>query len=149
MKNNYINFIVGVFVLIGLGGLVFMSITIGGSSFSNSGKYILVSKFENSSGLKEGAFVEMSGVRVGLIQSINYDPEAYESVVEISLDNSITVPDDSLASIRTSGIIGDRFVKISPGGSYENMIDGDEFIDTESSISIEELISKYMFSQEK
>ena len=70
-------------------------------------------------------------------------------MVEISLDNSITVPDDSLASIRTSGIIGDRFVKISPGGSYENMIDGDEFIDTESSISIEELISKYMFSQEK
>jgi len=54
-----------------------------------------------------------------------------------------------LASIRTSGIIGDRFVKISPGGSYENMIDGDEFIETESSISIEELISKYMFSQEK
>ncbi|MEH6453040.1 MAG: outer membrane lipid asymmetry maintenance protein MlaD [Psychromonas sp.] len=149
MKNNYVNFIVGVFVLIGLGALVFMSITIGGSSFSNSGKYILVSKFENSSGLKEGAFVEMSGVRVGLIKSINYDPEAYESVVEISLDNSITVPDDSLASIRTSGIIGDRFVKISPGGSYENMTDGDEFIDTESSISIEELISKYMFSQEK
>ena len=149
MKNNYINFIVGVFVLIGLGGLVFMSITIGGASFSDSDKYILVTKFENSSGLKEGAFVEMSGVRVGLIKSINYDPEEYESVVEISLDNSITVPDDSLASIRTSGIIGDRFVKISPGGSYENMIDGDEFIDTESSISIEELISKYMFSQEK
>ena len=149
MKNNYVNFLVGLFVLFGIGALVFMSITIGGASVSNSGQYTLVAKFENSSGLKEGAFVEMSGVRVGLIQSIKYDPKAYESVVKISLDNAITVPDDSVASIRTSGIIGDRFLKISSGGSDINMEDGDEFIDTESSISIEELISKYMFSQDK
>ncbi|KVX00081.1 outer membrane lipid asymmetry maintenance protein MlaD [Shewanella frigidimarina] len=149
MKNNYVNFLVGLFVLFGIGALVFMSITIGGASVSNSGNYTLVAKFENSSGLKEGAFVEMSGVRVGLIQSINYDPQAYESVVKISLDNEITVPDDSIASIRTSGIIGDRFVKISTGGSEINMADGEEFIETESSISIEELISKYMFSQDK
>ena len=149
MKNNYVNFLVGLFVLFGIGALVFMSITIGGASVSNSGNYTLVAKFENSSGLKEGAFVEMSGVRVGLIQSINYDPKAYESVVKISLDNAITVPDDSIASIRTSGIIGDRFVKISTGGSEINMADGEEFIETESSISIEELISKYMFSQDK
>tara|TARA_R110002167_G_scaffold243977_2_gene449481 strand:+ start:82272 stop:82721 length:450 start_codon:yes stop_codon:yes gene_type:complete len=149
MKNNYVNFLVGLFVLFGIGALVFMSITIGGASVSNSGNYTLVAKFENSSGLKEGAFVEMSGVRVGLIQSINYDPQAYESVVKISLDNAITVPDDSIASIRTSGIIGDRFVKISTGGSEVNMADGEEFIETESSISIEELISKYMFSQDK
>ncbi|ABI73529.1 outer membrane lipid asymmetry maintenance protein MlaD [Shewanella frigidimarina] len=149
MKNNYVNFLVGLFVLFGIGALVFMSITIGGASVSNSGNYTLVAKFENSSGLKEGAFVEMSGVRVGLIQSINYDPKAYESVVKISLDNAITVPDDSIASIRTSGIIGDRFVKISTGGSEVNMADGEEFIETESSISIEELISKYMFSQDK
>lgn len=149
MKKNYINFLVGLFVLVGIGALLFMSITIGGASVSNSGKYTLIAKFENSSGLKEGAFVEMSGVRVGLIQSINYDPKAYESVVKVSLDNNIIVPDDSVASIRTSGIIGDRFLKISSGGSEINMEDGDEFIDTESSISIEELISKYMFSQDK
>jgi phospholipid/cholesterol/gamma-HCH transport system substrate-binding protein len=149
MKNNYVNFLVGLFVLFGIGALVFMSITIGGASVTNSGNYTLVAKFENSSGLKEGAFVEMSGVRVGLIQSIHYDPKAYESVVKISLDNAITVPDDSIASIRTSGIIGDRFVKISTGGSEINMADGEEFIETESSISIEELISKYMFSQDK
>lgn len=149
MKNNYVNFLVGLFVLCGIGALVFMSVTIGGASISSSGQYTLVAKFENSSGLKEGAFVEMSGVRVGLIKSIKYDPKAYESVVTVSLDNSITVPDDSVASIRTSGIIGDRFLKISSGGSDINMEDGDEFIDTESSISIEELVSKYMFSQDK
>lgn len=149
MKKNYSNFLIGLFVLAGIGALLFMSITIGGASVSNTGKYTLVAKFENSSGLKEGAFVEMSGVRVGLIQSINYDPKAFESVVKVSLDNTIIVPDDSVASIRTSGIIGDRFLKISSGGSEMNMEDGDEFIDTESSISIEELISKYMFSQDK
>lgn len=149
MRSNTINFLVGLFVLIGLGALVYMSVTIGGASITDTGKYTLVAKFENSSGLKEGAFVEMSGVRVGLIKSITYDPKAYESIVQISLDKVITVPDDSVASIRTSGIIGDRFVKISPGGSEINMSNGEEFIDTESSISLEELISKYMFSQEK
>jgi len=149
MKNNYVNFLVGLFVLCVIGSLVFMSVTVGGASVSNCGHYTLVAQFENSSGLKEGAFVEMSGVRVGLIKSIKYDPKAYESVVTVSLDNSITVPDDSVASIRTSGIIGDRFLKISSGGSDINMEDGEEFIDTESSISIEELVSKYMFSQDK
>jgi len=132
MKNNYVNFLVGLFVLFGIGALVFMSITIGGASVSNSGNYTLVAKFENSSGLKEGAFVEMSGVRVGLIQSINYDPKAYESVVKISLNNAITVPDDSIASIRKSGIIGNRFVKIFTGGSEVNMADGEKFIETKT-----------------
>jgi len=140
---------VGLFVIFGIGALVYMSVTIGGASVSASGKYALVAKFENSSGLKEGAFVEMAGVRVGMIKSIVYDPAKYESVVTLVLDTSTTVPDDSVASIRTSGIIGDRFVKITPGGSEVNMSNGDEIIDTESSISLEELVSKYMFSTEE
>lgn len=149
MKNTYVNFMVGLFVLFGIATLIYMSVTIGGASVSSSGKYTLVAKFENSSGLKEGAFVEMAGVRVGLIKSIAYNPQNYESIVTIVLDKTITVPDDSIASIRTSGIIGDRFVKISPGGSDQYMSDGEEIIDTESSISLEELVSKYMFNKEK
>ena len=149
MKNNYVNFWVGLFVLAGIAALVYMSVTIGGVAVSGSGKYQLVAKFENSSGLKEGAFVEMAGVRVGVISTIEYDPQNYQSVVSMVLDNSTLVPDDSVASIRTSGIIGDRFVKISPGGSELYMQDGEEIIDTESSISLEELVSKYMFSSEE
>jgi phospholipid/cholesterol/gamma-HCH transport system substrate-binding protein len=70
---------------------------------------------------------------------------SYESIVEISIDPNIKLQDDSIASIRTSGIIGDKFLKISPGGSENYLEPGDEILETESSINIEELISKYIF----
>lgn len=148
MKNIGVDFIVGIFVIIGAALLLYMSASIGGASLSNAGQYSLIARFENTSGLKEGAFVEVSGVRVGQARSIVFDPERYESVVEILLDESVNVPDDSIASIRTAGIIGDRFIKITPGGSDLYMVNGEEFIETEPSISLEELISKYMFSNE-
>lgn len=73
------------------------------------------------------------------------DFDSYESIVEMSLDPNIKLQDDAIASIRTSGIIGDKFVQISPGGSEVYLKPGDEILETESSISIEELISKYIF----
>ena len=85
---------------------------------------------------------------MGQAKSIRFDPESYQSVVEIVLDESVQVPDDSIASIRTAGIIGDRFIKITPGGSDLYLEDGEEFLETEPSISLEELVSKYMFSDE-
>jgi phospholipid/cholesterol/gamma-HCH transport system substrate-binding protein len=148
MKNIGLDFIVGLFVITGAALLLYMSVSIGGASLSDAGQYSLIARFENTSGLKEGAFVEVSGVRVGQARSIVFDPESYESVVEIVLDESINVPDDSIASIRTAGIIGDRFIKITPGGSDLYMAHGEEFLETEPSISLEELISKYMFSNE-
>ncbi len=148
MKNIGLDFIVGLFVIMGAALLLYMSVSIGGASLSDAGQYSLIARFENTSGLKEGAFVEVSGVRVGQARSIVFDPESYESVVEIVLDESINVPDDSIASIRTAGIIGDRFIKITPGGSDLYMANGEEFLETEPSISLEELISKYMFSNE-
>jgi phospholipid/cholesterol/gamma-HCH transport system substrate-binding protein len=148
MKNIGLDFVVGLFVIIGAALLLYMSVSIGGASLSGAGQYSLIARFESTSGLKEGAFVEVSGVRVGQARRIVFDPATYESVVEIVLDKSINVPDDSIASIRTAGIIGDRFIKITPGGSDLYMVNGEEFLETEPSISLEELISKYMFSNE-
>ena len=148
MKNIGLDFIVGLFVIIGAALLLYMSVSIGGASLSGAGQYSLIARFESTSGLKEGAFVEVSGVRVGQAKRIVFDPATYESVVEIILDESIHVPDDSIASIRTAGIIGDRFIKITPGGSDLYLENGEEFLETEPSISLEELISKYMFSNE-
>lgn len=148
MKNIGLDFIVGVFVIAGAALLLYMSVSIGGASLSGAGQYTLIAKFENTSGLKEGAFVEAAGVRVGQAKSISFDAQTYQSVVEIVLDESVQVPDDSIASIRTAGIIGDRFIKITPGGSDLYLENGEEFLETEPSISLEELVSKYMFSEE-
>lgn len=148
MKNIGLDFIVGLFVIAGATLLLYMSVSIGGASLSGDGQYTLIAKFENTSGLKEGAFVEAAGVRVGQAKSIRFDPQTYESVVEIVLDEAVQVPDDSVASIRTAGIIGDRFIKITPGGSDIYLENGEEFLETEPSISLEELVSKYMFSNE-
>ncbi|MFD2166439.1 outer membrane lipid asymmetry maintenance protein MlaD [Thalassotalea euphylliae] len=148
MSNVKMNLIAGIFVVLGLGVLFFMSVSIGGSQLSGEGYYSVIAKFDNSSGLKEGAFVEVSGVRVGQVGDIELDTERFEAVVEIILPHRVQIPDDSVASIRTSGIIGDRFIKLSIGGSDLNLEDGEEIIETESSINLEELVSKYMFSEE-
>lgn len=149
MKNLGLNFVVGLFVLLGFGVLIYMSVSIGGATLTDSNSYKIVARFESTSGLKEGAFVEIAGVRVGQAKSIVFDPVNYESVVTITLDNTVQVPDDSIASIRTAGIIGDRFIKLTPGGSDLYLEDGEELIETEPSISLEELISKYMFSSDE
>lgn len=148
MNNVRMNLIAGIFVLAGLGFLLFMSISIGGTKLSGEGYYSVVAKFDNSSGLKEGAFVEVSGVRVGQVADIELDTERFESVVKIMLPNEVQIPDDSVASIQTAGIIGDRFIKLSIGGSDLYLENGEEIIETESSINLEELVSKYMFSEE-
>ena len=91
----------------------------------------------------------MAGVSVGRVTNIIFNPETYLAEVHISIEDSIQVPDDSIASIRTSGIIGDKFLKISPGGS-DNIIEPNMIIlETEPSINLEELISKYIFESGK
>ncbi len=146
MKKLSTEFIVGLFLLAGIAALTYLSVVISGVSGFGSDGYRLMAKFENSSGLKKGAVVEIAGVRVGQVESISLDFETQESKVWLEVDKNIEVQDDAVASIRTAGIIGDKFVKISPGGG-ELLGDGDEIIETEPAISIEELISKYIFDK--
>ncbi len=103
-----------------------------------------MAKFESSSGLKRGAVIEIAGVKIGTVDSISLDPETQESLVWLSIDQGVEVQDDAVASIRTAGIIGDKYIKISTGGG-DLLVDGDEIIETEPAISIEELVSKYIF----
>jgi phospholipid/cholesterol/gamma-HCH transport system substrate-binding protein len=148
MKKMNMNFIVGLFILFGMGTMAYLSITIAGVSGYGDDNYQLVAKFDSSSGLKEGAFIEIAGVKVGKVTQIDLDKESFESVATFVFDSGFVLSDDTIASIRTAGIIGDKFVKISPGASDEILASGDEIIETESSISIEELVSKYIFSSD-
>jgi len=148
MKKMNVNFIVGLFILFGMGMMAYLSVTIAGVSGYSKDSYQLVAKFDSSSGLKEGAFIEIAGVKAGKVTSIVLDKESFESVATFVFDKDVILAEDTIASIRTSGIIGDKFVKISPGALDDILKSGDEIIETESSISIEELVSKYIFSSD-
>jgi phospholipid/cholesterol/gamma-HCH transport system substrate-binding protein len=138
-------FSVGSFVLLGISCLAYLAFNLGGTDFGLGNDYRVTARFTSSSGLREGAFVEIGGVRSGTVRRIRLDPKTYESVVEMALDPQVRLQVDAIASIRTAGIIGDRFVKISPGGDPELIPNGGEILETEPAISLEELISKYIF----
>lgn len=144
MKKLSLEFIVGLFLLLGVFAVTYLSVVISGVSGFDSGGYNLMAKFVSSSGLKRGAVIEIAGVKVGEVDSIELDKETQESLVWLSIDEGIEIQDDAVASIRTAGIIGDKFIKITTGGG-DLLENGDEIIETEPSISIEELVSKYMF----
>ncbi|MDX1519026.1 MAG: outer membrane lipid asymmetry maintenance protein MlaD [Gammaproteobacteria bacterium] len=138
-------FSVGLFMIAGLAAIAWLAISLGEIDLLNTNEYNVKARFVSASGLKEGAYVEAAGVRVGTVKSIEFDPENYLAIVTLSIDDTVKIPEDAIASIRTSGIIGDKFVKITPGGSDTLLGDGDEIFETEPSINLEELISKYIF----
>lgn len=148
MKRLNIELVVGLFLLVGLVCFFFLAMKLGNIGLFGGDNYTVTARFTSASGLKEGAFVELAGVRIGKVTTLRLDPEEYDSVVELSIPRDVILQDDSIAAIRTSGIIGDRFVKLTPGGSEELIEDGGEIIETEPSISLEELISKYIFESD-
>ena len=148
-EKQHTEILVGIFLLIGIIAITFLALRMGDFQLLNNQQYIIKAEFTSASGLKKGAHVEMAGVSVGRVTNIIFNPETYLAEVHIAIEDSIQVPDDSIASIRTSGIIGDNFLKISPGGS-DNIIGPNMIIlETEPSINLEELISKYIFESGK
>ena len=148
MKRINLEVIVGTFVILGLAAFAFLAVKLGGIGDVEAGHYRLNARFQSSSGLKEGADVEMAGVVIGKVVNIRFDPEEYDSVVELSLPSEVEIQEDAIASVRSTGLIGGKFIKISPGGSEELLQSGDTIYETESSVSLEELISKYIFESQ-
>ena len=145
MKNSNQELSVGIFMLAGLAAIAWLAISLGEIDFLTTDQYTVHARFVSASGLKEGAYVEAAGVRVGKVKSIAFDTGTWLADVTLLIDDRVKIPDDAIASIRTSGIIGDKFVKITPGGSDSLLQEGDEIVETEPSINLEELISKYIF----
>lgn len=145
MKRINLEVIVGLFVILGVLTFSFLAVKLGGLGDVETGNYTLKARFQSSSGLKKGADIEMAGVIIGKVKAIDFDPEDYESVVELSIPKEVRIQEDAIASVRSTGIIGGKFVKISPGGSDVILEPGETIVETESSVSLEELISKYIF----
>jgi phospholipid/cholesterol/gamma-HCH transport system substrate-binding protein len=138
---------VGVFMVIGFLCFAWLSVKLGDVNLFGSQSYPVQARFGSVSGLKEGAVVEIAGVQVGKVAAIRLQPDDYRAVVEMAMDRGVQLSEDSIASIRTAGIIGDRYVNISPGGMPQSIAPGGEIVETESAINLEELLSKYIFEK--
>jgi phospholipid/cholesterol/gamma-HCH transport system substrate-binding protein len=146
MKKINIETGVGIFIIIGLLSLAYLSVNLGDVSLFGSDQYKVTARFANVAGLKAGASVEIAGVSIGKVSNIDIDD--YEAVVDLMINPEIKLQEDVIASIRTQGIIGDKYIKINPGGAEEYIENDGEILETESAIELEELVSKYIFDKE-
>lgn len=135
-----VEFFVGLFTLAGVLAIAYLSIGLGGLQINNSKKYEVFAEFDNVAGLKKGAPVEIAGVPIGEVVRIDFnDPIAK---VTMRIDKKVGIRDDDIAAIRTKGIIGDRYVKISRGASETFIQEGCRIQDTESVVDFEDIVGK-------
>ncbi len=139
--------IVGLFLVAGIICSAYLAIKLGKIDIFHQNSYEIHALFSSISGLKEGANVEMAGVKIGTVKKITLDPQKYEADVCLNLDKYVKISSDAIASVKTSGIIGDKYINISQGGSSVYLTDGQTITETESALDLEGLISKYIFEK--
>lgn len=143
MKNRSVEMAVGLFVLAGLLCAAYLTIKLGKLEVIGGDTYELKARFIDVTGLKDSAPVEMAGVRVGRVESIALSPDKH-AIVTLRIQKGVKVTDDAIVSVKTSGLIGDKYLKITPGGG-DPVAPGGLLTETESSVDIQDLIGKYVF----
>lgn len=145
MKNAKLELTVGLFMLIGILCLGYLSIKLGKMELTGSNTYRVTARFDSVSGLKNGARVELAGVEVGTVERIGLSSaNTDQAEITLKIRDGVKIADDVIASVRTSGIIGDKFIKLKPGGSDQMLKEGSKIRETESAVDIEELVSKFI-----
>jgi phospholipid/cholesterol/gamma-HCH transport system substrate-binding protein len=145
MKKYSNETIVGIFVVLGLAAISFMAVKLGNVSLVGDNTNTFYAPFSTVSGLRVGNSVEMLGMEIGRVASFRMDQDKLLAIVTLKVDKKVEVYDDAIASIKTAGLIGDKYVNIDPGGGGDLLTDGDTIIETESPADLGELISKYAF----
>jgi phospholipid/cholesterol/gamma-HCH transport system substrate-binding protein len=145
-QNRAVELGTGMFMLLGIGALFFLTTqTTGRNDFSNADVYTVQARFENIGSLKQRAPVAMSGVTIGRVTGIDFDGEALEAVVTMVIDSRFAqIPDDSDASILTAGLLGSQYIGLQAGGSDVYLVDGGEISFTQSAIVLENLIGRFL-----
>ncbi len=146
MKRFDIEFMVGVFVVLGILALGYISVRLGNLDIFNKEGYRVYAEFERVGGLKPGASVEIAGVTVGRVKSVELTDD-FTALVELALKSNVRLQEDAIASVKTKGLIGEKFIEITPGGAEETIPDGGRIQETESAVDLEELISKFVFGK--
>jgi len=147
MEKTKLELIVGAFVLIGIVCLGYLSIKLGKLEVIGGDRYEIEALFNSASGLKSGATVEIAGVEVGRVKSIGLKDD--QAIVLLAVQNNIKLYSDTFASIKTRGIIGEKFLSLSPGGGGDPLQAGGTIRDTESGLDLEELVSQYVHGKVK
>ena len=145
MKRYPIESVVGIFVVIGLLCVAYMTVKLGKVSWFGDDYYPLYARFTSVSGLRVGSPVEIDGIQIGRVESMSIDSARQMALVELKIEKGMKIYDDASASIKTSGLIGDKFVKIDPGGGGDVLKPGGTVTETTSAVDIEDLVSKYVF----
>jgi phospholipid/cholesterol/gamma-HCH transport system substrate-binding protein len=145
MKNSRVEIVVGVFLVLGFLAFGWLAMQLGEVTWlSGSRTYTLYADFDNISGVKSGAEVQIAGVTVGSVTGLALN-EYDQARAALQLNREIKLPKDSIASVKSQGLIGDKLIQITLGGDEENYAEGDVIVDTESSVDLESLISKFAF----
>lgn len=148
MNRSKIDVWVGMFVLIGVVAILFLALQAANLlSLNFQPTYQVTARFDNAGGLKPKSAVRSAGVVVGRIDSITFDDQTFQAEVVISLESQFSFPKDSSLKILTSGLLGDQYVGIEPGGSDENLVAGDVITSTQSAVVLENLIGQFLFNQ--
>ncbi|PYN85468.1 MAG: outer membrane lipid asymmetry maintenance protein MlaD [Candidatus Rokuibacteriota bacterium] len=145
MDRSRVNIAVGIFVILGIVALAYLSISLGQISFLGAGGYNVTADFPSVGGLKAGSSVEIAGVEIGRVQSIGL--ANYQARVTLRLQPGIKLQEDSIASIKTKGLIGEKYIRISPGGSDKIIGPNGKIREVEAPVDFEELLSKYIFGK--
>lgn len=141
--------IVGIFVIFGLICVGYMTVKLGKVDIFGDKSYTLIAKFTTVAGLRIGSPVHILGIDVGRVERITIDQENLKAVVEIKIKKDIKIYDDAIASIKTEGLIGDKYLSIDPGGGGSLLANKGVITDTQAAVDVEELISKYAFGDVK
>ena len=152
MRANYkVELTSGVFLLLGIVAMLWLA-----TEATNYGlqvgdeTYRVSARFTNVADLKLRSPVKIGGVTVGLVENISLDPVTFEAVVEMQIDQRFSdIPSDTSAAILTSGVLGDRYIGLEPGGSLVALVEGDQILITQSAVVLENLISKFLFNTDK
>ncbi|CAK8721358.1 MAG: outer membrane lipid asymmetry maintenance protein MlaD [Candidatus Electrothrix sp. AX5] len=145
MNNSRLEIVVGFFLVLGFAAFGWLALQLGEVSWLGEGStYTLYAEFENISGVKTGADVQIAGVTIGSVAELRLSKDDF-AVATLKLNKDIHLAKDSMASVKSQGIIGDKIIQITPGGDEELYQAGDVIVDTESSVDLESLISKFAF----
>jgi phospholipid/cholesterol/gamma-HCH transport system substrate-binding protein len=149
MRNTrVIEIAVGLFIAAGMAALFLLAMQVSNLSRAGSGEsYTITATFENIGGLKVRSPVTVSGVRVGRVDAIDYDNEAFEAVVTLRIDKAYSsFPKDTSASIYTSGLLGEQYIGLEPGGSEDNLAEGDRIQMTQSALVMEQVVGQFLYN---
>ena len=148
MNRTALDLWVGVFVTIGIGAILFLSLKVGNLlTLSNAPGYHLEAAFDNIGGLKLRAPVKAAGVVVGRVEEVRLDPKTYQAIVSMRIDNAYQFTQDTIAAILTSGLLGEVYIGLEIGGDTKLLADGARIPKTQSAIVLEKLIGQFMLDK--